>query len=163
MRPNVGFIKDADSYDIPAYFQNGDDNLSPIKSECYRSSASTCVKNRIKGTGTLTTIDESVVFLDGILTAGTIPTTIKGLRMPAVISLLLDALISKVGDEAALVVVFLFVLTRTNRGEQLSRQAKRVISKAHKKLMINESLVESIKGLTVAELGGWILADRQIM
>ena len=153
VRSSVSFINEAeDQYDIPTFLRKSVDCSSSIDSLSINAPAPPREKHRIKDVEPLDSIGKVIEYLNGILTAGILPTTIEELRLPAGIQTILKAIEAGISEEEALVVIFLHFMAATTHAEQLTRQAKRVISKAYKKLLIGEPLVKSIEGMLVAEM-----------
>jgi len=97
-------------------------------------------------------VEHYVEKIDTMLKAGTISTTIHLLLLPAEISAVLEQLVKEGTDERAVVTVFLHYLAGSAAGSGLSRQAKRVISKAYKELHITRQTASVVENRLREEL-----------
>lgn len=92
------------------------------------------------------TIEDFIEFLDTTLSSGSIPETVHLPLLPAEMEAVLALLLDEEGiDEKTVVTVFLHLLAGSAKGSGLSRQAKRVIAKGYKELMVDSRIIETIK------------------
>jgi len=90
-------------------------------------------------------MERFIKLIDMTLTTGAMPTTIHLPLLPAEIESVLKRLMDEGFDERTVVTVFLHHLAGSSAGSGLSRQAKRVIAKAHKELRLDRHIAESIE------------------
>ena len=109
--------------------------------------------NRVKEEDHHTSLDHFMELLNITLTAGTMPITIHLPLLPAGLETILTLLATEGTDERTLVIIFLQQLAESTAGGQLSRQAKRVISKAYKELKVDQKEIKEIKDRLSIGLG----------
>jgi Ca-activated chloride channel family protein len=90
-------------------------------------------------------MERFIELLDMTLTTSAMPTTIHFPLLPAEIESILERLVDEGFDERTVVTVFLHHLAGSAAGSGLSRQAKRVIAKAHKELRLDRHIAERIE------------------
>lgn len=93
----------------------------------------------------LDTMERFIELLDMTLKTGTMPTTINLPLLPDKIKSVLKLLLEEGFDERTIVATFLHYLAISTVGNGLSRQAKRVIGKAHKDLKIDQGIAKTIE------------------
>jgi Ca-activated chloride channel family protein len=94
-----------------------------------------------------------MVLLDITITSDTMPTTINLPLLPTGIATVLALLVDEGIDERTVVTIFLHHLAASASGRELSRQAKRVISKAYKELKVDQQIAETVLERLRIELG----------
>jgi Ca-activated chloride channel family protein len=97
-------------------------------------------------------IDGFMEYLETMLITDGVPETIHLPLLPAGIRRELVILVKDGIDEKTVVMVFLHVLAASAAGSKLSRQAKRVISKAFKTLKVDSQTVEIVSDRLKAEM-----------
>jgi hypothetical protein len=86
-----------------------------------------------------------IIMLDKKLNLGSIAAIIEIPLLPSGIATALSQLVVQGIDERIVVAHFLYHLSESSVGNNLSRQAKRVIGKAYKKLHIDSQVAETIR------------------
>ena len=98
-------------------------------------------------------LDRFVEQLNGTLEGGAMPTTIRLPLLPTGIANVLGRLVEEGIEELIVSTLFLQYLAGSASGDKLSRQAKRVIGKGYKQLLIDREVARSIRGRLRVEPG----------